>query len=197
MSSTNRGGIREVSDYYVTPIPVIQSFLLSMKEDIPELFSSPEHITILDPCSGGEIVSYPIQPYPMALESFGFLLENITTLDIRNNSKADIKADYLNYNFDHKFDLIITNPPFSIALDIIKKALFIDVAKDGYVIMLLRLNFFGSAKRFSFWNSHMPIRTYVHSNRISFTGKGTDSIEYMHAVWKGGIYQRETLLRVI
>ena len=47
-------------------------------------------------------------------------------------------------------DIIITNPPFSHAVRIIKRALkYVD--GQGFVIMLLRLNFFGSQEREKFF----------------------------------------------
>lgn len=63
--------------------------------------------------------------------------------------------------------------------------------------MLLRLNFFGSQQRLAFWNKTMPICVYVHSKRMKFTKKGTDSIEYIHAVWQKGKYPVFTKLKVI
>lgn len=64
--------------------------------------------------------------------------------------------------------------------------------------MLLRLNFFGGAKRLDWWHRNMPIACYVHSKRIGFTDDGkTDSIEYMHAVWVVGEQPRFTALRII
>ena len=84
-----------------------------------------------------------------------------------------------------------------IAREIIGKALN-DVKDGGLVIMLLRLNFFGSRARFSFWEKNMPTFCYVHNERIGFTDNGTtDSIEYMHAVWIKGERQKFTKLRVI
>src|SRR6185436_12119156 len=88
--------------------------------------------------------------------------------------------------FKNPPNIIITNPPFNLAQEIIEKALA-DVADDGLVIMLLRLNFFGSKGRAEFWKKHMPIKTFVHSQRMKFTNTGgTDSIEYMHCVWLKG-----------
>jgi hypothetical protein len=51
--------------------------------------------------------------------------------------------------------------------------------------MLLRLNFLGSSVRAQFMRSHTP-DVYVLPNRPSFTGNGTDSIEYTWFVWRHG-----------
>ena len=106
----------------------------------------------------------------------------------REDSRAIIKGDYLKIDcktgYNNGYDIIITNPLFSLALEIIKKAIE-DVKDGGYVIMLLRLNFFGSKKRYQFWQENMPKYIFVHSERMSFTDDGeTDSIEYMHAIWQ-------------
>lgn len=71
------------------------------------------------------------------------------------------------------------------------------VSDNGFVIMLLRLNFFGSKKREKFWRNNMPALTFVHRERISFTSGSTDSIEYMHCIWKKGALQNHTKLLII
>ena len=98
---------------------------------------------------------------------------------------------------DVGFDIAITNPPFNIAMEVIQKALK-DVRAGGLVIMLLRLNFFGSRERQGFFQKNMPVLTYVHTKRPKFLNTGgTDSIEYMHCVWQVGNPCRETKLRII
>lgn len=170
-------------------------------------------IKILDPCAGGNekivddgkvIEMHHPMSYPMALKNvFGEC--QIQSMDIRGDSLAEIKEDYLKYSIsgESRPQIIITNPPFNIAIEVIQKALN-DVAENGYVIMLLRLNFFGSKERKTFFENHMPEWSFVHHIRIGFTDKkdengfvifdkngnpkraGTDSIEYMHAVWRKG-----------
>ena len=39
MSSTNRGGKRNVSDYYITPQPIIKNFLFELKKDTDILYN--------------------------------------------------------------------------------------------------------------------------------------------------------------
>lgn len=124
----------------------------------------------------------------------------IVTMDIRENSPAEFHRDYLNdpCPTDGPPDIIISNPPFNLALDFIRHSLAM-VKDGGFVVMLLRLNFFGSASRNAFFKEYMPRAAYVHHARMGFTPDGkTDSIEYMHAVWrKGPNRSRICNLRVI
>lgn len=83
--------------------------------------------------------------------------------------------DYLKEKFDQKFDLIITNPPFSLAQEFLEKSL----QESDLVFYLLRLNFLGSQKRKTFFNKvGTPDKLFILSKRPSFTGGGTDSVEY-------------------
>src|SRR3990167_6584305 len=196
MSSTNRGNSRDfhVSDYYVTPIPSIVDFLMEFFADNPEMDFNNK--VILDPCAGGD-AKHPMS-YPEAIKKWDYSKPPlIKTIDVREDSLAENKANYLFTQLDYQPDVIITNPPFKSALEIIQKALN-DVKDGGVVVMLLRLNFFGSKSRLRFWDKNMPSFCYVHSERLGFTDNGTtDSIEYMHAVWIKGERPKFTKLRVI
>lgn len=203
MSSTNRSNARDnhVSDYYVTPPKPIRDLFSSLKEtvccDIFDVVGDNlnSQYLWLDPCAGGDEVN-PMS-YPFVLEELGVPSDNLTTIDIRDTSRAKYKVNFLDCGIpERKYDVVITNPPFNLAEEIINKSF--DCVKDGgYVIMLLRLNFFGSKKRKEFWKDNMPILTFVHRERISFTKGATDSIEYMHCVWKKGVKQDYTKLMVI
>lgn len=209
MSSTNRSNARDehISDYYVTPIAYIELFLKEFNKICPLDW---ERSKILDPCAGGnpEIrndgrikeVYHPMS-YSTAIHNVFGEYCNVNNIDIRQDSLAETKGDYLTINLK-KFqpDIIITNPPFNLAVPIIEKAID-DVTDNGYVIMLLRLNFFGSQSREEFFKKYKPEYAFVHHIRIGFTDKkdnegyaifdkngnpkrgSTDSIEYMHAVW--------------
>lgn len=181
MSSTNRGYERHKTDYYVTPQKPIRDFLSLFL--INEEITNPEKLSWLDPCAGGDEKND--MSYPAVIKELVSEYARISTIDIREDSKAKTKEDYLKSDI-LPFNVIITNPPFFIAREIIEKA-FEDVSPDGYVIMLLRLNFWGSKSRRDFFKKHMPKYCYIHSRRMSFTDDSkTDSIEYAHFVWQKG-----------
>lgn len=191
MSSTNRGTTRAEHDYYVTPVSHIVRFLEAFKVDcFPDSYPK----TVLDSCAGGD-ETRPMS-YPTALAQV-WPKAKVVTCDIREDSRAEYKQDYLTTELSFKPKLIISNPPFSLAREFITKALQ-DVADDGYVVMLLRLNYFGSQQRKKFWHTHMPVYAYVHAKRMTFVQSGsTDSIEYMHCVWQKNLKPLKTQLSII
>lgn len=213
MSSTKRGGQRSASNYYVTPVPAIEQFLRAWHADCPTALVECQRI--LDPCAGGTVDSQGAikvsMSYPKAL-SFRQLLflhvPTVETMDIRQDSPAEIHADYLTATTSGGYDLIISNPPFALASEFICKALE-DVRPGGWVVMLLRLNFLGgTTEKPKLWAKvGLPVRAYVHAQRMGFNGhradlpkkerNGTDSIEYAHMIWRSGIKATETILKVI
>jgi hypothetical protein len=181
MSSTLRGYDRHKSDYYVTPDWIIDELF----DHIPELFEEMEGRIALDPCAGGGIVNGSQafgMPYPEALKRQGW--NTIHTMDVREDSLADIKHDFLQWDTSIDYDLIITNPPFAIAEEITRKALSLADPESGKVIMLQRLNWLGSASRDDFFTEYPPSLVVMHAKRPSFGGtSSTDSIEYAHFIW--------------
>jgi len=168
---------RSKYDYYVTPQKDIEVFLKAFTKDCGNVFTGK---TILDPCAGGDAKHE--MSYPTVIRKM--FNQHTITADIRKDSRASVKIDYLNHVYNGKADVIITNPPFNKALEFIKKSL---QHSRGYVIMLLRLSFLESKTRFDFFQNNMPTYIYVHHKRISFTDDGkTDSAAYAHFVWEKG-----------
>jgi hypothetical protein len=164
---------------------------------------------ILDPCAGGDAGNE--MSYPVALLQSDLILPGakITTIDLRQDSRAEIKANFLDWTSKETFDLVISNPPFTLADKFINKSIELS---SGYVVMLQRLNFFGTISRLSFFHNHMPRWCYVNAERISFSTpllekylkdfgmtskKGQDSIEYAHFVWDVNYRPKHTLLKPI
>jgi hypothetical protein len=154
VSSTNRGAKRIPQDLYETPEWLIRAMLPHLEAQLKG--------QILEPAEGnGAIVRTLEEPFPAA---------RIVQGDIQTGQ-----------NFlSGQFDLIITNSPYSLALEFIQRALQLR-AKGGAVAMLFQLNFLGSQQGASFWRSHTP--SGLTSRRPDFTGDGGDSIEYAWFTW--------------
>lgn len=191
MSSTNRSNERRAheSDYYVAPKEPIKAafdFLFNKMKGF-------KPVRGLDPSAGGNRETMTMHPYgmPYAEEMKERGIPDVWTMDIREDSLADFKEDFLNADnmeMFGKFDLIATNPPFNLAEGFIRKS--IGMLKEGGVIMmLLRLNFLGGQKRKGLFDEFMPDYVLVHRKRICFNTnmkylkRQTDSIEYAHFVW--------------
>lgn len=155
MSSTSRGGQRNADDFYETPRWAIDAILREL---------GPAPSRVLEPTAGaGAIVRALRSHWPTAMIS-------AVELDIDRAKKllgagADryFAADFLEWSIDEHHDLAITNPPFSLALPVIEKSL--TLARE--VVMLLRLNFLGSAERVPFWKAH-PADIFVLPRRPSY-----------------------------
>jgi len=168
---------RSKYDYYVTPQEDIETFLKAFTQDHGNIFTGK---VILDPCAGGD--EKHEMSYPTVIEKM--FNQHVITADIRKDSRASVKIDYLNHKYSGKADIIITNPPFNKALQFIEKSF---ENSKGFIIMLLRLSFLESKTRFDFFKNNMPTHIYVHHKRISFTDDGkTDSAAYAHFVWQIG-----------
>ncbi len=183
MSSTNRSDARDshIADYYVTPKKPVTDFLKEFQKDENIDLSSQKHF-IIDPCAWWDEKHDMTYPHCLLYEWADN--KKIITNDIRLDSQAKYHSDFLQATGENKYNIVITNPPFAIAQQIIEKAL--QVCKEGwYVIMLLRLNYIGSQARQPFWTTNKPYAIYAHNKRMSFTDDNkTDSIEYAHFVWK-------------
>jgi len=191
MSSTNRGSVRNPHDYYYTPINTIITFWKKFSE--VENVNVTDFSTILDPCAGGDDERPCAYPYALNMfdvEPDKIINNRFCTIDIREDSNAIYKEDYLNKNLGN-YPLIISNPPFLLFEQFVKKGLT-ELNENGYLIFLLRLNAAGGQKRrMEFWNHYKPKSIYVHSRRPSFCKEATDSNEYAHYVWQKG-YEGET-----
>lgn len=185
MSSTNRGRDRQRDDFYETPSWCVDALMLPFKGFA---FAEPE--SWLEPCVGtGAIITACNTPKDHVW----------TAVELRPELSWPVTDSYVRYfpgeNFllweapKTKFDVAITNPPFSLALPIIQKCLKI----ADVTVMLLRLNWLEpAADRCELLKTNPP-DIYVLPARPSFQADGkTDSIPYAWFIWgltEGGHYQ--------
>ena len=119
----------------------------------------------------------------------------LTTLGFGGDNLKDEKMEaladnvtigsFFDYEPDCGYDVIIGNPPYSLALDFINKSLEL-LHPGGLLIFLLRTNFLESEKRFKWWQEHPLSGLYTLHKRPSFTGRGTDATSYSWFVWERG-----------
>lgn len=171
ISATNRGSKRIESDFYATPLWCIERLLKYWKPSPGDY--------ILDPCAGSG--------------NFGLVLgknfsNQIDASEIRDEEKDKLSSIYENVRIEDCrksklfYDVVITNPPYSLAQEIITH--YLEVIKSRETIMLLRVPFLESKKRYEFWQKHPINKLYVLSERPSFRGNGkTDATAYGWFIW--------------
>ena len=175
ISSTNRGANRNGFDFYATPIQAIEK-LLTLED-----FSNVK--TILDPGAGSGNFSKVIS------KELGDI--SLDSVEIRPEEEENLKqtstnvyiSDFLDFETDKKYDLIIGNPPFNKAIEFVEKSLSM-LNEGGRLIFLLRTAFLESKARYEFWQKNPLSRLLVFSKRPSFTDSGkSDSTSYSWFIW--------------
>lgn len=168
MSATNRGSVRVDRDFYPTPTYTVRSLLDHM--DLTKVNS------FLEPCRGEDSI--------------------FKQVNVKEKYWAELSlgVDYLTTVFN-KVDLIITNPPFTLAKEFLKKSL----AESDCVCYLLRINYLGSKIRKPFWKEiGTPNKLLVLSKRPSFIKGKTDATEYAWFCWdKSDIINLENGIHIL
>lgn len=116
MSATNRGAKRKECDFYATPKDVIYNILENF--DLNTYGNK-----VLEPSAGnGNISSVIRELYPD---------KHITSLELREEERENLKTcsdeviigNFLNLDLYNKYDIIIGNPPYSLAIKFVNKSL--------------------------------------------------------------------------
>jgi hypothetical protein len=184
VSATGRGADRRPDDFYSTPGWVTRAILpfLPLTGDV------------LDPCAGDGAILREISKHTRArnldIEPRG--------IELDGGRAAACEAEHACKHEDALYtgwgepSLIITNPPYSLALAFVVRALKVITPQGGTVAMLLRLAWLASLERAKF-HERYPADVYVLPRRPSFTGDGkSDSTDYGWFVWgpgRGGRWQ--------
>jgi len=145
-STNNASGKRKESDYYATPHELTRRFLDKWNID--------KSFLILEPCCG------QANAIVRVLQEKGFT--NISSHDLNVDG-----VDFLKYN--EKVDYLITNPPYSLAYEFIKKA---KEVTDKQFAMLLPLSYLHGKKRYDdIWlDKKFPLKEVILFTRYPMLG---------------------------
>lgn len=89
--------------------------------------------------------------------------------------------DFMTYEMQEDFDWIITNPPFSMAEDFIRKA----ASYGKPFAFLLKSQYWHSAKRLPLFKAIPPTFVLPLTWRPDFTGEGASMLDVSWIVWCG------------
>ena len=135
----------------------------------------------LEPCAGNGAMVRTVDAWH---ERRRLPLRHWTLCELREDARQQLAfmgdltiGDFLTAR-THPADVAILNPPFSLALEFVRKCL--DLAP--IVVCLERLNWLASMDRSHWLREHTP-DVYVLPNRPSFTGGQTDACDYAWLVW--------------
>lgn len=189
MTATGRSGasghVRHADDFYRTPASCTRSILHAAFPPFTAKFGA----RVLDPCCGdGAILDVVKQEWPAA-ETHGIELDKeraSIAMERGHNVRSYPDAlDDHDWSRNERPHLILMNPPFSLSLEFVERALR-EVDPFGVVCALLRLNWLASVRRAPFLRAHTP-SVYVLPKRPSFTADGrVDAADYGWFCWREG-----------
>lgn len=156
---------RQTNDAYYTPEWVTRALLKH----------EPIQGKVLEPCCGDGAIARVLRPQP----GIEVTQSDITMADIF--MPRDATTDQF-WNWYQGYDWVVTNPPFSVAHEIVPRAF--ESARVG-IAMLLRLSYLEPAKGRGEWlESHTLSHQIVVGPRIKFAGKGCDTITVAWLIWR-------------
>lgn len=184
MSATGRSDVRRADDFYETPEWCVRRLLEACGLPLGRW---------LEPAVGGGAIVRAVNKYE------GYPIDDMLhwdCLDVRPNQYGDV-GDFLALAESMvklpRWDVAITNPPYSLALEFAESML----ALADRVALLTRINFLAGGGRRSFFARSMP-DVYVLPNRPSFTEDGrTDATEYCWLVWPPERHRSSGNVRVL
>lgn len=179
-TAINNINTREKDDFYATPAWCTRALLKRLDVEHPRN----DRAKVLDPCCGdGAVLKVIREQWRQAtLDGIEINAERARSTgsyyalegDFLGKEGAAIRADV------EAYDWIITNPPYSKALEFAEACLATPVRQG--VALLLPINWLGSVRRHAFLRKNTPA-LWVLSKRPSFVNGSTAASEYAWFVW--------------
>lgn len=145
---------RSDTDFYATDPHALKIFLEKLKEDGIKL---PKRIT--EPaCGTGHLSKELIRQ--------GY---EVKSSDLYDHGFGETGIDFLEST--EKTECFLTNPPYKLALEFVERAIE-KLLPNGCVVMLLRIQFLESQRRYEFFKKYPPKYVYVNSKRQNCAKNG-------------------------
>lgn len=199
MSSKGRSPLAPVAhEFFGTPPWCVDRLLDRRGDDLGRwMYGDPARW--LEPCAGSGAIVHAVAewldrrgygPHPtwttVDIRPKAIRPPRITELGIGSHHVGDFLAGFApQSSMLHRplelggFDLSLSNPPFGLAFDFVRRALQL----APVVVYLLRMSWLGSDERAEWLRAHTP-SVYMLPERPSFTGEGrTDSDYYAWMAW--------------
>ena len=175
-------------DEYLTPRPLVKAALEQLRRKYP--YFQPQ--TCLEPgCAWGAHLDYALETFPSIIYTVGVdLLEQPIAPE-----HEFICGDFLAWNTDQRFDLIVTNPPFSIAEDCCLKMASL-LSPGGVALVFERYGFYTTQGRvYGLWTEVNLREVWVCVQRPAMIGQvTTDSCEYSYYLFDASLAHCPVLL---
>jgi len=180
VGSSRANGDRQKDDFYPTPSYVVEDLLNR------ETFNG----KIWEPACGDGAMS-------KVFKKFGY--ETYST-DIINRDYGDAEIDFMKTENNFGCNNIITNPPYSMALEFVLKSKELLIEKDAKIAMFLKTVFLESSGRYEmFQDKEFPLKSiYQYSKRVSLYKDGEKMknggmIAYAWFVWDKSYIGKPTI----
>ena len=145
---------------------------------------------ILEPCAGNGAIIRALSRHRMGIKWGAVDIREVCRNPLASTGAAVEICDYLCTGFCFVADLVVTNPPFSLAQEFVERAL--ETQPGAVVAMLLRVAFLASEERSDLLRRYPP-DVLIIPNRPSFTANGnTDQTDYGWFIWPAGEERKRT-----
>jgi hypothetical protein len=162
---------RKPSDFYPTPFDGTESIM----PVVNTLLEPGAHIW--EPCSGDLHMS-------RVLEWHGY---EVTSTELRDTGQGATGIDFLRDDMQEKLgwnpaddiDMIVMNPPFSLAAEFIEKAL----SYTPNVACLVKIDYWNAISRLPLWQKHVPAFFLPLTFRLAFLKAERGNSPLMNCAW--------------
>lgn len=178
---------REIFDYYATDPIAVDKFLKTINKENIRIGKN------IWECATGE------NHIKNVLIKYGY---NVIGTDIVDRGKIDKQLDFLSLKENpYPNRTILTNPPYKLALEFLKKAYELQQNGD-LIILMLKIQFLEGKSRYNFYKNNNPKYVLIHSSRVNCANNGdfetykSSAMCYTWFIFEKG-YKGDTILKWI